>query len=210
MKGFVRLFPLGWVVFPGEILNLHIFEPRYIQLISECLKEGSFFGIPFYKDKVQNIGTLVEIESVNSTFPNGELDISVRGKEPFEILSFQPIVPDKLYPGGIIKSIPFGYDFDVSEAEKLKKLIRQFFDLIGSRPKISDENLEDLSFSFGHKLGLVPEKELDLLRLAEEHERQDYLIRFLEDLLPALRNAELAKGRILQNGHHKSFDPLQF
>jgi len=156
------------------------------------------------------MGTLVEIEAVHGKLPNGELDITVIGKEPFDLLSFQPIVPNKLYPGGMVKSIAFGYAFDVEEAEKLRTLMSRFFEIIGLRPKLSDESLMDLSFTFGHKLGLVPEKELELLRLAEEWERQEYLIRFLEELLPALQKAEHAKGRILQNGHYKSFDPLTF
>ena len=46
MTNFIPIFPLELVVYPGEKLNLHIFEDRYKQLISECYKERKPFGIP--------------------------------------------------------------------------------------------------------------------------------------------------------------------
>ncbi|MEO1628994.1 MAG: LON peptidase substrate-binding domain-containing protein, partial [Bacteroidota bacterium] len=42
------LFPLKLVVYPGEQLNLHIFEPRYKQLIRECEQNKVTFGIPAF------------------------------------------------------------------------------------------------------------------------------------------------------------------
>ncbi len=46
MTNFIPIFPLGIVVFPGEDLNLHVFEPRYKQLITDCFGEKKPFGIP--------------------------------------------------------------------------------------------------------------------------------------------------------------------
>ena len=46
MINFIPIFPLGIVVYPGESLNLHIFEPRYKQLVTECFAEKKMFGIP--------------------------------------------------------------------------------------------------------------------------------------------------------------------
>ena len=45
MINFIPIFPLNIVVFPGEKLNLHIFEDRYIQLINDCVAEKKAFGI---------------------------------------------------------------------------------------------------------------------------------------------------------------------
>ena len=73
-------FPLKIVVFPGEQLNLHIFEPRYKQLINECEAEDRTFGIPaFIEKRVMEIGTEVRLEKIVKRHLNGEMDIRTRG-----------------------------------------------------------------------------------------------------------------------------------
>lgn len=67
---------MSLVVYPGEDLNLHIFEPRYKQLISECKAQGKPFGIPaVVKNKVKELGTLVQVAEVVKVEDNGEMDI---------------------------------------------------------------------------------------------------------------------------------------
>ena len=63
MTNFIPIFPLNLVVYPGEALNLHIFEPRYKQLINECVANKKPFGIPsVLKDKISEMGTLMRIK----------------------------------------------------------------------------------------------------------------------------------------------------
>ena len=53
MEKTISLFPLNLIVYPGEDLNLHVFEPRYRELINECLEEETTLGIPaFIKNKL--------------------------------------------------------------------------------------------------------------------------------------------------------------
>jgi len=210
MQGYFRLFPLGWVVFPEEILHLHIFEPRYIQLVNECLETGEPFGIPFFDQENSNFGTLVEIREVRKTYPDGTSDIIVKGLQLFELLKFDRSVEGKTYPGGKIKTKESTYSYDPKIATRLLNQIHQFFKLIGSKPDIKDENPEKLSFIFGHKLGLNPRQELQLVLLSDESERQEFLLKYLEKTIPGIQNIELAKTRIKQNGHFKSFDALKF
>ena len=67
MTNFIPIFPLGLVVYPGESLNLHIFEPRYKQLIQECHAAKKPFGIPtVINNKLQEFGALVEIAELES------------------------------------------------------------------------------------------------------------------------------------------------
>ena len=66
MTNFIPIFPLNIVVYPGENLNLHIFEPQYKQLINECKETNQPFGIPVViENKVQEFGTLLEIVEVS-------------------------------------------------------------------------------------------------------------------------------------------------
>ena len=210
MQGFLRLFPLNWVIFPNELINLHIFEPRYKQLIAECEETGDPFGVPFFNGGLQPFGTLVQLVEIRKKYSDGKLDIVAEGIEPFEILQFKPIVESKLYPGGKVKTRIVNYDFDPLEADRLLHLADQFFDLIGTRPKDLKLDPHQISFSIGHKIGLEPEKELELILLADEGSRQEFLMEHLELMIPTLKKANNAKKRIQLNGYFKNFDPLQF
>ncbi|MEL7221839.1 MAG: LON peptidase substrate-binding domain-containing protein, partial [Bacteroidota bacterium] len=64
----LALFPLQIIAFPGEAVNLHIFEPRYRQLITDCVEEGITFGIPsFVNGKVNEFGTEVKLIKIEKT-----------------------------------------------------------------------------------------------------------------------------------------------
>jgi Lon protease-like protein len=58
------LFPLRIFLFPGEQTTLHIFEPRYLQLVTECLSNNEYFGIPYQgKTTLSELGSLVKVSS---------------------------------------------------------------------------------------------------------------------------------------------------
>ena len=68
MTNFIPIFPLNIVVYPGEGLNLHIFEPRYRQLIKECHEKAKPFGIPAVIEKrLQDYGTVVHVKEITTT-----------------------------------------------------------------------------------------------------------------------------------------------
>src|SRR3989337_2030747 len=97
MTNFIPIFPLGIVVYPGEDLNLHIFEPRYKQLIKECHEQKKPFGIPtVIENKLQEHGTLVEITELSKLNDNGEMDIKTQGVQVFRILEQIKEIPEKL------------------------------------------------------------------------------------------------------------------
>jgi Lon protease-like protein len=103
MTNFIPIFPLGIVVFPGEDLNLHIFEPRYKQLITDCFAEARPFGIPtVLKNGLSERGTLVEVKEIVEVYDDGKLDIKTKGVSIFRILEVVKSIPDKLYSGAIV------------------------------------------------------------------------------------------------------------
>ena len=62
MTNFIPIFPLSIVVYPGELLNLHIFEPRYKQLVKECIEYKKPFGIPaVINDNISELGTMISV-----------------------------------------------------------------------------------------------------------------------------------------------------
>ena len=69
MTNFIPIFPLDIVVYPGEDLNLHIFEPRYRQLIADSLENKKPFGIPVViNNEVKEYGTLVQLTEIVKTY----------------------------------------------------------------------------------------------------------------------------------------------
>ena len=118
------LFPLQMVVFPTEKLNLHIFEPRYKQLIREVEHNKTTFGIPAFIDgKVMPIGTELKLVSIEKKYDNGELDIKTIGVGVFMTKEFYMVTPNKLYPGADIKRLKNEAEYSSqSHQEKIRTL----------------------------------------------------------------------------------------
>lgn len=117
-------FPLGIVVMPGERVPLRIFEPRYMQLIKECMAGGCTFAIPFMNDsKVRKHGSEVKLYRILSTDPRGEMLIVIEGVSLCRVLTFKDTLPGKLYSGGTIECIDkHAYSSDPSVIDKIESL----------------------------------------------------------------------------------------
>ena len=103
MTNFIPIFPLAIVVYPGEQLNLHIFEPRYRQLINECFATKKPFGIPaVIDDKINEMGTLVQVTAISQVYEDGIMDIKTEGLQVFRMLETIHELPGKLYSGAIV------------------------------------------------------------------------------------------------------------
>lgn len=210
MQKFLPLFPLNLVAFPSENLNLHIFEPRYRQLINECWSNGSTFGIPpFIKNRLLGYGTEMQITHIVKRYEDGRMDIKTKGVGVFRVIDFQNPAPQKLYAGGEVVLVKQQEEaiFEVMPGllERLKRLYRLIqitFDFEVTDPLFS--------YQVAHKVGLSLEEEYELLTLNSETKRQAYLIRHLERTLPIVTEVERTKERIRLNGHFKNLDPLSF
>jgi Lon protease-like protein len=202
------LFPLKLVAFPGEQLNLHIFEPRYKQLIKDIETSKGTFGIAVYLDKLMPFGTEVELEEVSKVYDDGRMDIKTRGKRVFEMLSFENPMIDKLYAGG--KVVFYDNDPRVGKNQYSEFIfyLKELFRLMEFQTEIVPLHLN--SFSFAHKLGLSLPEEYELLLMTNESERIRFLVRHLMKIIPILKDIESAKKKIQMNGHFKNLDPLDF
>src|SRR5580704_8217678 len=83
------LFPLELVLFPGQILALHIFEDRYKEMIGECLENQTEFGIVLAGEKdnsIANQGCTAVVTSVTRRYDDGRMDIEAGGRRRFEVL----------------------------------------------------------------------------------------------------------------------------
>src|SRR5215472_15538956 len=87
MSALLPLFPLDLVLFPHTPVPLHIFEPRYKELIGECLEQRTPFGIVRAKDDgIAEIGCTAEILDVAKRYDDGRMDIVCEGRRRFEVM----------------------------------------------------------------------------------------------------------------------------
>src|SRR5262245_20321242 len=83
----IGLFPLGLVLLPTEQVPLHVFEPRYRELIAACLDAEQPFGLVYADDEgLRRIGTFATFVEVTDRFDDGRLNIVVEGGERFRLV----------------------------------------------------------------------------------------------------------------------------
>lgn len=205
MTNFVPIFPLGIVVYPGENLNLHIFEPRYKQLINECHAENKLFGIPAVIDnRMQDYGTLVQIIEITTVHENGEMDIKTQGVKVFRVLEVIREIPDKLYSGAIVN---YPNNLTYGNAEVMRRVInsiRELHKLLNITKDFQKSDDEVNSYDVAHHIGLSLQEEYELLNLLDERQRQEYLKRHLTRVIPLVAEMEGLKEKVKLNGHFKN------
>ncbi|GAB2783843.1 hypothetical protein HNQ93_002360 [Hymenobacter luteus] len=207
----LALFPLNLVVFPGEKLNLHIFEPRYRQLVHDCEQEGITFGIPSYlNNQVSPLGTEMRLVSVEKTYPSGEMDIRTRAVGVFRIQEFYRQLPHKLYAGAAVEDVPDDSTPDPALQERTRELVRQLYSILGLQRLFLELPPDFRVYDIAHHLGLSTEQEYQLLEATREVERQQLVLVHLQQILPVLQETERLKERVRLNGHFKNLTPPSF
>ena len=192
MSSLLPIFPLDLVLLPGVPLPLHIFEPRYREMIAECLEQKKPFGVVRESSEgVAGIGCTAEIMSVTKKYDDGRMDILTRGVERFEVIHVNEdrsflqaeitVVEDE--PGKPAAQI-------VTQAVRLHAEIAK---LAGSEPSGPDEQAGNLSFLLAGSLPLDLDFKQSLLSTLSETKRLEAVIGYLEAILPGLRRAAKAQ-----------------
>jgi Lon protease-like protein len=211
MTNFIPIFPLALVVFPGEKLNLHIFEPRYKQLITECFHAKKTFGIPVVmNNKVSEKGTLMDITEISKIYDNGEMDIKTKGISIFNLLEMVKEIPDKLYSGAIVNYQP---NYQNGSASMMKKLIdstRKFHAHLEVSKDFGKPDEELNSYDIAHHVGLSIEEEFQILSYENELHRQEFLKRHITKMLSVVEEMQSLKKKIQLNGHFKNLEGFEF
>ncbi len=210
MIDFLPLFPLKLVAFPGEHLNLHIFEPRYRQLFRECEENQITFGIPaFIDNKIMDIGTELRLEKIQSTYENGELDVRTVGIGVFRIEEYYSQAPNKLYAGADIERLKYENSEPNKDLNKdIFNYLEELFGLLDIPDKKMPKDANSFtSFDIAHHLGMSVKQEYNLLRIESEVTRQEYILTHLKKVVPVAKEMETLKERARLNGHFKKIIP---
>ncbi len=210
MTDFLPLFPLKMVVFPGERLNLHIFEPRYKQLIRECDQNGITFGIPaFIDEKVMDFGTEIKLLSIERRGEKGEMDVKTQALQVFKIHEFYRVAPNKLYSGADIERLTDDSTGEKEPNDRILEGLAQLFETLNIKKSVPTNTEHFKTFSIAHHVGFSLEQEYEFLCISNERDRQEYMLTHLERLLPIVRDMEMLRKRALMNGHYKNVIPPQ-
>lgn len=208
MSKFLSLFPLNLVAFPEEQLNLHIFEPRYKELIQDSLQQQRRFGIPAYVTNQIEYGTEVEILEVSKTYEDGRMDIKTLGHRVFKVKDYKNPWDDKQYAGGYVEPLENIWDI-VQVKFELAQELKRLYEMLEVE---LDPNFDEDTpvFAYAHKVGLKLEQEYELIQITRESDRAEYVLRHLKKLLPRLSQADEIRQRIKMNGHFRHLDTLDF
>jgi Lon protease-like protein len=195
----IPLFPLELVLFPGAPLPLHIFEPRYKEMITECLAKDLPFGMVRAKESsLAAIGCSANILNVLKKYEDGRLDIAAEGMRRFEIAevnqerSFlqaevayfedEPSLPSK------------------SALDTAVHLHEQLFAVLG-QPVEVESDAELLSFHLANELPVDLDFKQALLEMKSESERIDALTEYYRATIPKVEKTLQARQRASGNGH---------
>lgn len=211
MTNFIPIFPLNVVIYPGEQLNLHIFEPRYKQLVEECFAGNKMFGIPaVIGNRLQDYGTLIRVTNIVTVYDDGKMDVQTQGEKVFRILEVIKEVPEKLYSGAIVN---YPQNHERGNPEVMRRVMNSIQELhkLLKVEKNFDKSAEELkSYDVAHHVGLSIEEEYELLGLMHERQRQEYLKRHLVKVIPLVAEMELLKEKAKMNGHFRNLSAFNF
>jgi Lon protease-like protein len=194
------LFPLEVVLFPGNPLPLHIFEPRYKEMIGECLANQTQFGVVRAVEQgVAEIGCAAEIVSVTKKYEDGRLDLVAEGRRRFEVLELNQ---ERSFLRGEVLFVP-DESGEPAEVEKTRaiQVHREILTLAGAVQDLSGANPDVLSFYLAGSLPLDLDFKQKLLGTRSEAERIKVLADYLEKVLPGLRRAAHTREKAGGNGH---------
>jgi len=201
LSSLLPLFPLDAVLLPGAPLPLHVFEPRYKEMIGECLERKQPFGVVRAQDgEVAEIGCTAEILNVVKKYEDGRMDIITRGRQRFEVMQVHPersfLQAEVFYlrddPGASTRE----------EISRALELHGEIMKLAGSEPEsVSDVNAQELSFHLAGSLPLDLDFKQTLLGTKSEPERLQAVIIFFENILPNVRRTLHVRRKAGGNGH---------
>lgn len=224
MPARLRLFPLNAVLFPGAVLNLHVFEPRYKEMIGECLETGEGFGVVLIREgneagdptvEPHQVGSIAEITEA-ARLPFGRYYITSVGRERFRIRKIVSRDPYLVVEAEILHEA----EGDAGEVADLQDRVReaflQYLELVaqftGDSPNVDlPTDAKSVSFSVADALHVADAVKQRLLEINSTKQRLTVELGFLRRLMPQMRkllekrNAELeAKAARGEDDAHRT------
>ena len=197
----IPLFPLDVVLFPGAVLPLHIFEPRYKQMIRRCLTMKLEFGVILArKQGIATIGCTAAITALVKQHQDGKMDILAQGRTPFQV---QEIFDDKPYYEAAIECFDEASESYTVASNELIELYEQCYWLLFNHgpDALPPKSKTSPAYAMADALPLDLDAKQVLLEMRDEAERQTHLYDQLKEWLPRLVYLNERRERARGNGH---------
>jgi Lon protease-like protein len=195
----IGLFPLPLVLVPGEQMPLHVFEPRYRELIGECLEGGHEFGILLADEAgTRGVGTRAAVIEVLERLPDGRLNIVVEGRGRFEVVE---LTEGRSFATAEVEDVADTPD-EPTEEERRRCLAAYDRVVAAAEAELDelDRNAEELAFQVVARIDLGTEVKQELLETRSERERVVRLVSLLDRAAAAVAREREIRNRGASNG----------
>jgi len=180
----IPMFPLSIFPLPGEMVPLHIFEPRYRQLLEDAETRDISFGIYYnHVSNTERLGALVKLESVIKRYKTGESDIIVKCTDLFTMDKLYKTYKDKLYPGGEVTL------WEVDNLKPMNDALKDYFSQYHTWLKITHSEKVVSLYDVANELSLGFDDRLRFVRLSDE-KQESYLINHIKYQIQLMRQVE--------------------
>jgi hypothetical protein len=183
----IPMFPLTLLPLPGELVPLHIFEPRYQQLLTDAETTDISFGIFLnHECNEKKLGALMKLESVIKRHPGGESDIVLRCIDIFSMNKLYRTYKTKLYPGGDIRN----WEIDAQAMPSAE--LYELFLVFQEKRRINRHFTAFTLYQVATELNLDLFDRYKLITLSES-KREGFLLSQLKFQLHVIRQEEKSK-----------------
>ena len=200
MSALLPLFPLDAVLLPGTPIPLHVFEPRYKEMIGECLNRKSAFGIVRAKENgIAEIGCTAEIMEVTKHYDDGRMDILCEGRRRFEVMG---VNEERAFLQAEVSY--FDDEPGRAPADTIDEALRLYGDLVElaeAEAELPEASVPQFSFHLAAPMPLDLDFKQTLLGMRSERERIAAIVAYFQALLPRMRRVVKARQKAGGNGH---------
>ncbi len=195
----IGLFPLGLVLLPTEQVPLHIFEPRYRELVGESLEDGLPFGVVYADDDgLRQIGTLATVAEVTERFEDGRLNIVVEGESRFRLLE---LTEGRSFATGRVEPVADQDDpAEPAVVERALGLFARLVELTESGVEAPSADTPELSFAIAGRFDFAADLKQELLDESSERIRLVRLCELLGIAADAVARQKEIGARAQTNG----------
>jgi Lon protease-like protein len=201
------LFPLPLVLVPTERIPLHVFEPRYKELIGECVDTGGEFGLVLATGDgaVHEVGTRATVTQVIDVLDDGRMNVVVEGRERFRLLE---LGSGRSFTTGVVEDVVDEEDpAEDVDADRALELFSELVDATGVEIDDPDPESPLLDFEIAARVDFGADAKQELLATTSPRLRMKRLVEVLERALETIRLEQELQDRAGRNGKVAPLDP---
>jgi ATP-dependent Lon protease len=202
----IGLFPLELALVPTERVPLHIFEPRYKELLGECIERDEEFGIVLVKESgdIHHVGTRAGVAEVLQVLPDGRMHVVVQGGSRFRVLE---VDHERSFDTGVVEELVDGSDAPTDDAlERVLELYRRLQETVGAPGEPPDPASPMFEFEVIARIDFSNPTKQELIELTSRPRRIERLAELLERAREALLIDRELRQRAQGNGKVSPLD----